>query len=508
MELIKEKEAYMDKLFNDSVRVSVEEDIIVPDVKPDILKVLQVDARAYITDKGIISGGVYVQGKLYVNILYIPDSETEEICSIKTEFGFKTKIDNSAVLPDMSLKMYCDVIKADFSAINSRKLAIMASVLIDYEIFSQKELELCVGIDEPKAEFISNSFVQDRISVVEDCEFQMRSTLEVPSGKKSISQILKIDARVDDKDIKVMPAKVITKGNVFVSILYLTADERVEYFDASIPFTEVFDVFDLEENDLCRLQLNIGEIKAELNSDSDGDMRVVNVECQVNASLAAINKKEIKIISDCICPGVKTSIDYDEAALRVRVGNINMNSQIKELIVPDSKIPTPIKIYNVVADAEITKINSGKGVVDFSGKLKVYLMYITDNSKCPVYSIRKEIPFDYSYECENADNSCLFDILTDTYRISYNINSNGEIDFRCFVDFNIDVYKRDNIKIMGSIKTEELKKSSDIVICFAGKGDTLWDIAKRYSVKQAEICELNGIDEKVCEGQKIIIPSV
>ena len=508
MELIKEKEAYMDKLFNDNIRVSVEEDIIVPDVKPDILKVLQVDARAYITDKGIVLGGVYAKGKLYVNILYIPDSETEEICSIKTEFDFKTKIDNASIMPDMSMKMYCDVIKADFSAINSRKLAIMASVSIDYEIFYHKELELCVGIDDDKAEFISKSFVQDRVSVVEDCEFQIRSALEVPSGKKSISQILKLDARVDDKDIKVMNAKVIAKGSVVASILYITADEKVEYFDARVPFTEVFDVFDLEETDLCRLQLNIGEIKADLNTDSDGDMRIVNIECQVNASLAAVNKKEIKTISDCICPGVKTSIDYEDAVLRVGVGNVTMNSQIKELIVPDLKIPNPVKIYNVVADAEITKINAKGGVIDFSGKLKVYLMYISDNSKCCVYSIKKDIPFEYSYNCEDADDNCLFDIWTAVNGISYNINSNGEIDFKCFIDFDIDVYKKENIKIMANIKSEEVKKNSDIIIYFVGKGDTLWDIAKKYSVNRLDICELNGIDETIYEGQKLIIPSV
>ena len=60
MELIKEKESYIESLICENEKVAVEEDIIVPDIKPDILKVLQVDARAYVTDRGLLSGDFIV----------------------------------------------------------------------------------------------------------------------------------------------------------------------------------------------------------------------------------------------------------------------------------------------------------------------------------------------------------------------------------------------------------------------------------------------------------------
>ena len=56
-------------------QVLVDEDIIVPDVKPDILKILQLDAVSCITNKEITNGRVNVTGRVDLKILYIPDSD-------------------------------------------------------------------------------------------------------------------------------------------------------------------------------------------------------------------------------------------------------------------------------------------------------------------------------------------------------------------------------------------------------------------------------------------------
>jgi LysM repeat protein len=46
------------------------------------------------------------------------------------------------------------------------------------------------------------------------------------------------------------------------------------------------------------------------------------------------------------------------------------------------------------------------------------------------------------------------------------------------------------------------------VIYFVQNGDTLWDIAKRYSVKCDEIMEFNKLDEesRINTGMRLFIP--
>jgi hypothetical protein len=53
-----------------------EADIIVPDIKPDIAKVLQVDANAVVTSKECQTDKFVAEGKVSINILYIGDDNT------------------------------------------------------------------------------------------------------------------------------------------------------------------------------------------------------------------------------------------------------------------------------------------------------------------------------------------------------------------------------------------------------------------------------------------------
>lgn len=507
MELIKEKETYIERMFCENERISVDEDIIVPDVKPDILKVLQVDARAYVTDKGIISGGAYAQGKMYVTILYIPDSDADGISCIKTAFDFKSKTDNPALSSDMRVKVSCDVAKADFTAINSRKLAIKGAVSLNFEIFGDKEIEIPYTTDSDETECIYESMDTDRTAVVEECEFQVRDSLEIPNGKKAISEILKTDVRINEKDFKVMQGKLILKGNLTVCILYLTEDGKTDYFESELPFTEVFDVYELEEDDRCVVELSAADVSAELMQDSDGDMRIVNLDVLINASLIASRTKAINIISDCYCPGKKTKVTGNEAVIKRFIGRIKTQNTIKEIITPDDKLPQIVKIYSVVAEPEIQSCKTECGKVDLEGKLRVFVLYITDNSKCPVYSLKKDIPFSYTYECENSMPNMQCQTLVDTEGVSCNLNAAGDIEFRCILKQEILVTEDKKLNFIEEIATEETESDGNIVIFFVRRGDTLWNIAKKYSVKVSDIKEINNLEQdEIFEGQKLIIP--
>ena len=56
MELIKQSIRVCDTAARGNVQAMADGDVIVPDVKPDILKLLQVDAEASVTDKYIENG--------------------------------------------------------------------------------------------------------------------------------------------------------------------------------------------------------------------------------------------------------------------------------------------------------------------------------------------------------------------------------------------------------------------------------------------------------------------
>ncbi len=507
MELIKENEEYFEVVHTGSERISVDGDVIVPDIKPDVLKVLQVDASAGLTDKGITNGAVYVQGKLNVNILYIPDSEEETIGCIKASFNFKDRMENPEILPEMMLKINCDVSRVEFTLLNSRKLSVKATVTCDYEVVGERKIEIPCGFNGECGEYINEPITIDTISAQESCDFIVRDSMEIASGKQSVKEILKTDCKICDKEIKAVSGKLIAKGVLKACILYSTSDCGVDFCEAEFPFTEVFDVYDLSENDSCMLDLTVADISSELCEDNDGDLRVINIECLINASLRACRKAEFNMISDCYCPGMDTDIKYNDITLKRYIDEIKSQSNIKEVISPDPKLPKLIKVYNVIAQAEMTKITSENEKVITEGKIKVYVLYLTDNPKCAVYSFKKDIPFGFSFDCPAANGNMIYDADISVEYLSYNLNAAGEIELRCTLEQDIRITKKEKIKMITEMDTCERQEKKDIIIYFVKNGDTLWNIGKKYAVKTEDIKCINGLDnDDISYGQKLLIP--
>ena len=55
---------------------------------------------------------------------------------------------------------------------------------------------------------------------------------------------------------------------------------------------------------------------------------------------------------------------------------------------------------------------------------------------------------------------------------------------------------------------EEVKKKSSITIYVVGKGDTLWELAKKYRTTMDDIIKLNELEDPdyLVPGQKLLIP--
>ena len=91
--------------------------------------------------------------------------------------------------------------------------------------------------------------------------------------------------------------------------------------------------------------------------------------------------------------------------------------------------------------------------------------------------------------------------------LSYNLNSKGEIEIKYTLTNEIKVTERVVLKCVCEAHISQQDEENDIVIYFLKEGDSLWGIGKKYGVRVSDIMEINGLeDDKVCEGQKLLIP--
>ncbi len=513
MELVKENVTVKQVSCKGGTQVLVDEDIIVPDVNPDILKILQLDASSCVTGKEITEGRTVISGRVDLKILYIPDSEREKIKSIITSFDFTQNVDSQDIRPGMTADVASNVERAEFSLINSRKLRVKVNIGVDYEIIAEKNLEIAVeASDSGSAELLRENVRLQNCVDLSETDFVLKESTQVPGGHASINEILKVDARVTDTEYKSIPGKIVAKGAVNVSVLYTDPDCKVQSMETEIPFTEVFECDDAGDETICDIDYSISEIRYDVREDNDGDRRIVDLEITVAVRIKATENVSIDMICDCYEPFMKTELLKEEVELEEIVSRPFTQNTIREMVETAQGAPGISGIYDVITRPYITKAQLTNGRLVTEGTIEAYILYLTDSAETPVYSMKKEIPFSYLMDCESADEDLVPEIKAEVKHTAYNLNVAGEIELRCILALNANIIRKRKIELINDVVTEEpeQKEKKGIVIYFVQRGDNLWEVAKRYAVPRDEILKFNNMteDDKPEEGERLFIPGI
>ncbi|MDD6735603.1 MAG: DUF3794 domain-containing protein, partial [Clostridiales bacterium] len=246
-------------VYQGEIKSSAEGSIIVPDVKPDIVKVLQVDAEAFLCEKNIEDGRITLKGKVNVNVLYIPEGGSCCVQCIKSCFEFCETLKRSEFTENMRLMACCDTEKVSYKLINSRKISVDARLLLDVQVMADKNCTFVNSIEDSTAQMKYGKICLCGDSGYDEFRFNIDEMLEFPEGKTAAAELLKTNVSIFDKEYKALNGKLVCKGRVCANILYIDENNCCSHLDFELPFTEVFDMEALSENMECEVTYDICE---------------------------------------------------------------------------------------------------------------------------------------------------------------------------------------------------------------------------------------------------------
>ena len=511
MELIKKNIIINRPVKCGTTEIGVDGDIIVPDIKPDILKILQVDGKAIVCDTELSEGRLTVSGRIDLNILYVPDRDDEKIKCIETSFDFLNHLDKPEIMPDMQISAEAEIIKLDFHALNSRKLRIKTIVGISYEISEQASLELATETENENSEVLITPIELNSLVDLKHSEFSIRESFELPPGHSSIEEILKTDVKICDTDYKIISGRVALKGSINFSCLYLDTDCTVRCCDFEAGFTELFDITDADEETSCDISFFVKEISVHPETDSDGDMKILSLDAEIAVRIIATKKVSTDILIDCFLPGNETEIIKKPAELEKSVSSGFYQTTLREIISSDSGCPTLKGIYNVFATPTVEKTEISDDKVLVSGQVSCCILYIAESEETPVYSMKKSIPFSFYIDTPGSRSGMICSLDLKIIHTSYNLNPANEAEIRCILTASARISEKNTLELIDEVEILPLASESKkgIVLYFVQKNDTLWDIAKRYYVSQKDILAANNLEDSTsfCEGMPLLIPT-
>lgn len=165
-------------------------------------------------------------------------------------------------------------------------------------------------------------------------------------------------------------------------------------------------------------------------------------------------------------------------------------------------------IIDVDVNPVIEKQDNLANRIVYTGTLEINFMLSNQDLQMEVRN--SKLPFEYTIDgVEDSENvNCKLDM--EVANQDFIIQDGGMVSGNVDLVMNSDMYRDTNMNIMDEIQTNGEREAEDysLILYLVKKGDTLWNIAKRYGSTVDDIVRTNGIEDenRIIPGQKIFIP--
>ena len=493
---------------NEKVTKIIEGEVVLQDIKPDILSIVKVSREICISKKVIEDNRIRVDGIIDVCIVYIADDETNSVRGMNSSINFSEVIDFNGVNPDSIIKFKYDAGAIEYKVINGRKISIKCNLNFDVKAFNNCEINIIKGImndDDMQLQKINRNICSPIARNVNHVD--INENVKLNDNNSPISEILSYNITLANKEYKLSYNKVLAKAEAKIKIIYIADNEtqNIETFETTLPVMGFIDVDGINENDDVSIDYEIKNFSVRPFY-QDMQSNAISVDGVIDVIVFSNENQDIDLVTDFYTPNsnIKTETENVNVLKKLidREETIELN---QALVVPDLEDTNILSIDGIL---KINERNVLNGKLAITGNIDVNLFYSKKDSHI-VENKKLDLPFQQVVKFEELTNEMNPIIHIKIDDIKYRISGENQIQVEITIIVNLIADEEVEINSITKldISDEKLPLMPSIVIYYVKAGDSLWSIAKRFRNTIDYIKEINELkDDVIYPGQRLLIP--
>ncbi len=238
MELITKKMYMMERKCEAVSQITFDEDLNVPDVKPDIGRMIQKKGEIQIDDIQISQGKAYLSGALVVYLLYVSDGPERKIYSLMGNLPIGETMNLEGLENGDKVQVKWDIEDLSIQLINSRKLNMKALVTFTAYVEDFRQVEIPLGVEDSDISQKKQEVSIMSTAVHKKDIMRIKEDIALSSNKPDIYELLWDTVEVRGLDIRAENDKTGVKGELFLFALYRGNDDNnsLQWLEHSVPF--------------------------------------------------------------------------------------------------------------------------------------------------------------------------------------------------------------------------------------------------------------------------------
>lgn len=516
-------------------RVYLEEDILVPDVKPDLAQILSMDGRVSLSEREIHTGQsevdkIRIVGELGLKTLYRPEDlvNGEPVVAIESKLPFKNEIDISGdAYSDLTITPVLESI--DFTVINERKFKAKATILLNFREYSSLDVEVFEGIKDEEVQMLKENIRLTDVALRKTESTEIKEEFSLKENMPEIAQILDYEVHVSENHKQITKEKAVINSSIYCNVIYLgkaeesdvdKADFEENYqtlhlYQGRAEFTQFikFDGENLGSQNPAgsKVNFNISSLSLNPKEDENGKASILELDLTVDTGLELYKNVEKEVVTDVYHHLKNVQYDTQNVQLMSLRGSGVSETSVREIINIPQKYSGVEKIAYISGfiTEKPGRVEEGKNIVE--GNVSINLICIAADDEKTLFNIKQDIPFRSAMEIPGISADMTADNDISLKELWFDKINNRQVEVNAGILVNSTVSKREEHKLVKSVSfvegTEEQVRNPGIILYIARAGDSIWKIAKRFRTTTDEIMKVNDLvsTKDLKPGSKLII---
>ena len=482
----------------------IEGDVIVPDIKPDILSIIRTSSNICVYKKEILDGKVRIDGTIQVYIIYMADDSLGSIRALNTNLDFSETIQLPEVNSQMNIEVKSKAKNIETKLINGRKVNISCDAEFEISIYCNQNIDIIKAINgiEDIQTSKHDTVIYSLVGRETSNAFAKETIKTDPVD--NLAEILDAEISLSNIDTKISYNKILVKADVKTRVLYLTEDGKINTCEEIIPATCFVDMQGVSEEHFCKVDMSLKNIIVKPNNKEEHSMYI---EIEYEALCQVYEKKSINIIEDLYSPTKILNINKRIAILHGDEKNVRDTYSLKEKI-NDSELVQGNICYAVITPDVISQTKENNKV-NYECEIKIDILYY-ENGQSSIRSKKVLLSFQDSLDIPFESDNCIWNTQLYIRNQEIVIMPDGNLNVIVDIDILADFLKIEAIPIIDEIteNENETKNICSLSIYFVQRGDTLWKIAKEFGSTIDEIMSVNEVEDanNIPIGKELFIP--
>ncbi len=491
-------------LFSAKLEARVDSQAVIPDYLPEVQRVLRSDAEVFVTGRQITDQKIVVEGNIRFCALY--RSPEGELCSANQTTAWRQTVD-AAVPPDSAVFVHPRLLRCSAQPISSRKIDLFGSFLLETDVKGAKREELLDSIEGVDVELKKDTVTIKRFVSAYNRQFTVSEDLELESSRPSVMKLLSSRLVIADSGFKKVSGRVVVNGNAILEALYLgdVSSSTPHTVKFTIPFSQITDL-DATDNSEIEVAASVVSYALNVVSQPDGDNRRMSLDLILG--ITAVNNllETTQLLFDGYSREYATEVAYTnftavtscerfEVAFSASAG-IDFGEQAIE------------KVLDTRCTVGTAALSTDQGGVVILGAVTAVVMAANEDGE--LFFVEKEIEFKQNVTSVSEGGE--FSVAA-VVSGSKTVQTGSGMEIRADIAALVTRCESSVFNLLSDLKINEaVQKQSPLtplVLCFAGEGEELWDIAKTYNTSAEWIKTQNGIDtDRLTHDDVLLIPTV